>query len=91
MLINVVGLQLKMHFRAAEFVSSNYINSKKYQQNTPFKIRYNHISANQRHQIQQRRGMLMKSENICTDLHICMMQDRSSYWIFQFIANKKGP
>ena len=37
-------------FGAAEFVSSNYINSTKYQQNTPFKIKYNHISANQWHQ-----------------------------------------
>ena len=37
-------------FGAAEFVSSNYINSTKYQQNTPFKIKYNHINANQWHQ-----------------------------------------
>ena len=35
---------------AAEFVSTNYINSSKYEQNTPFKIKYNHIASNQWHQ-----------------------------------------
>ena len=40
----------KAIFGAAEFISLNYINSSKYAQNTPFKIKYNHISANQWHQ-----------------------------------------
>ena len=40
----------KAIFGAAEFISLNYINSPKYQQNTPFKIKYNQLSANQWHQ-----------------------------------------
>ena len=40
----------KAIFGAAEFVSLNYINSSKYEQNTPFKIKYNQLSANQWHQ-----------------------------------------
>lgn len=40
----------KAIFGAAEFISTNYINSSKYEQNTPFKIKFNHLSANQWHQ-----------------------------------------
>ena len=40
----------KAIFGAAEFISLNYSNSPKYQQNTPFKIKYNQLSANQWHQ-----------------------------------------
>ncbi len=40
----------KAIFGAAEFISLNYINSSKYQQNTAFKIKYNHLRANQWHQ-----------------------------------------
>ena len=40
----------KAIFGAAEFISLNYINSSKYAQNTPFKIKYNQLSSNQWHQ-----------------------------------------